>query len=144
MMVSSPIFWTFGERLRVERARLGLSSAALAQVVGVSRNTQINYEAGNSVPDLSYLVAATGAGVDFVFVLTGLTNAQRTAEVINWQMLEDLLVRVDEWASHQDPPPSPTERIGLIKMFYTQFCDSGNISALAVSSTFNFYGARRA
>jgi hypothetical protein len=59
-------------------------------------------------------------------------------------MIEDLLVRVDEWASHQDPLPSPAERVGLIKMFYTQFCDSGDISALAMSSTFDFYGARRA
>jgi transcriptional regulator with XRE-family HTH domain len=143
-MADSPISWTFGERLRLERARLGLSCAALAQAAGVSRNTQINYEAGSSVPDLAYLVAAGGAGLDFVFVLTGVTEAQRTAGVINWQLLEDLLVRVDEWAGYQATPPSAAERMGLIKMFYTQFCDTGDISALAMSSTFDFYGARRA
>nr|WP_255698560.1 S24 family peptidase [Halomonas desiderata] len=62
---------TIGERLKAERERLGLSQTALAQVGGVGKTTQINYEKGARSPDAAYLSALDGAGVDVQFVLTG-------------------------------------------------------------------------
>ena len=60
-----------GERIRAERERLRLNQTAFADLAGVSKNTQINYEKGNRSPDTDYLTALDGAGVDTFYVLTG-------------------------------------------------------------------------
>jgi len=59
-----------GERLREERVRLGLSQDALAQLGGITRNTQGSYEKGERNPDSVYLTAVIKAGVDALYVLT--------------------------------------------------------------------------
>ncbi|WP_286976855.1 helix-turn-helix transcriptional regulator [Pseudomonas sp.] len=61
----------FGERLRVERERLGLKQEELGQFGGVNRNTQGKYEKGDRSPDASYLAAVYERGVDVLYVVTG-------------------------------------------------------------------------
>lgn len=58
-------------RLKEERDRLGLTQQELADRMGVSRKTQINYESGLREPDASYLSAFSALGGDVLFVLTG-------------------------------------------------------------------------
>lgn len=58
-------------RLKEERERLGLTQQELADRMGVSRKTQINYESGLREPDASYLSAFSALGGDVLFVLTG-------------------------------------------------------------------------
>jgi DNA-binding XRE family transcriptional regulator len=60
-----------GARLRSERRRLRLSQTALAEIGGVTKGTQINYEAGKRSPDTEYLVAIHGGGADILFIVTG-------------------------------------------------------------------------
>jgi len=60
-----------GERLREERARLGLNQGDFAAMAGVSKTTQFNYEKGERSPDADYLVAVAEAGVDVLYLLTG-------------------------------------------------------------------------
>lgn len=62
---------TLGSRIREERLRLGLSQAAFAKLLGVHRQTQINYEHGERKPDTDYLGALANAQVDVGYVLTG-------------------------------------------------------------------------
>lgn len=62
---------TFGERLKQERERLAMSQTALAEVGGVGKTTQINYEKDVRRPDSGYLAALAAAGVDTQFLLTG-------------------------------------------------------------------------
>lgn len=62
---------TIGSRLRDERARLRLSQTDLASAVGITKNTQLNYEKDERVPDAGYLVAVASLGVDVHFVLFG-------------------------------------------------------------------------
>lgn len=68
-------FWvqmdTIGERLKIERQRLGLSQEEFAAAGGVQRRAQIRYEAGERNPDAEYLAALPAMGVDVLFVLTG-------------------------------------------------------------------------
>ena len=68
-----------GERLREERVRLGLSQDALAQLGGITRNTQGSYEKGERNPDSVYLTAVVKAGVDALYVLTA-RHTQRAVE----------------------------------------------------------------
>ena len=62
---------TFGERLREERERLGLSQTAFAEAGGVQKRAQINYEKADRLPDAAYLAAIAAIGVDVLYVITG-------------------------------------------------------------------------
>lgn len=66
---------TLGKRLREERERLNLVQGAFGHLVGVKKNAQINYEADRRSPTGDYLVAAAAAGVDVLYVLTGVRAA---------------------------------------------------------------------
>lgn len=62
---------TVGERLREERDRLDLSQTAFAELGGVQKRAQINYEKDERHPDAGYLAAIAAANVDVLYVLTG-------------------------------------------------------------------------
>lgn len=61
----------FGKRLKEERERLGLSQARFAEICGVGRTAQFNYERGERHPASVYLDAAEKLGVDVHYVFTG-------------------------------------------------------------------------
>jgi transcriptional regulator with XRE-family HTH domain len=61
--------FALGKRLQEERQRLGISQTSLGVVGGVSKRTQINYEAGEKAPDTNYLLAISNAGVDLLYIL---------------------------------------------------------------------------
>lgn len=58
-------------RLLEERQRLALNQSEMAEQGGVSKNTQINYEAGRSAPDARYLAALAERGLDVLYVVSG-------------------------------------------------------------------------
>ncbi|MCP5254039.1 MAG: helix-turn-helix transcriptional regulator [Zoogloeaceae bacterium] len=60
----------FGKRLKEERERLGLSQARFAELCGVGRTAQFNYERGERHPASVYLDAAEKLGVDIHYVFT--------------------------------------------------------------------------
>lgn len=64
-----------GERLRAERTRLGFTQAAFAGLAGASARSQIGWEQGKFVPDLSAFVAWGAAGADITYILTGVQLA---------------------------------------------------------------------
>lgn len=70
-----------GERLREERERFGWNQEDLGQLGGVNRNTQGKYEKGERNPDSAYLSAVAAAGVDVLYVLTGVRIPPSTDSV---------------------------------------------------------------
>ncbi|WP_154662585.1 helix-turn-helix domain-containing protein [Solimonas flava] len=60
-----------GERLREERTRLGLSQPAFGEIAGAAKRTVIDWEKGVSSPTVMQLSALMAAGVDALYVLTG-------------------------------------------------------------------------
>lgn len=62
---------TIFERLREERERMGLSQSAFAEVGGVQKRAQINYEQGERQPDSCYLAAVAKIGADVQYIVTG-------------------------------------------------------------------------
>ena len=60
-----------GECLREERNRLGLKQEEMAQIGGVTRNTQGSYERDERRPDTGYLKALHAVGLDVLYVVTG-------------------------------------------------------------------------
>lgn len=69
-----------GMRLAVERQRLGLNQAEFGEACGVSKTSQVNYEAGRRSPDSQYLAQAVRAGVDVMFVITGVKQVTDNAQ----------------------------------------------------------------
>lgn len=62
---------TIAARLQEERNRLGMNQTEFAQLGGVGKTTQINYEKGERFPDAAFLAAVSSAGVDVLYVVTG-------------------------------------------------------------------------
>lgn len=65
---------TFEERLAALRKEKGISQAVLGEVLGVSRWSVLNYEAGKNRPDYDGLIALAdffGVSLDY---LTGRTD----------------------------------------------------------------------
>lgn len=69
------------DRLKQERKRLGFSQTLFGNTAGVSKNTQINYENGGSLPSSDYLIRIAVLGADIQYILTGIrsVNSDRAA-----------------------------------------------------------------
>lgn len=67
----------FGERLREERERLGLSQGEFASKAGVHRNTQVRYETGRTQPLPGYLDTIKNMGVNTNYLFTGGKDEKR-------------------------------------------------------------------
>ncbi|QXH67787.1 helix-turn-helix domain-containing protein [Pseudomonas asgharzadehiana] len=83
-----------GECLREERGRLGLKQEEMAQIGGVTRNTQGSYERDERRPDTGYLKALHAVGLDVLYVITGV----RTPEPVG-DLTEDEEVLVKRYRS---------------------------------------------
>ncbi|GAC1413236.1 MAG: helix-turn-helix transcriptional regulator [Burkholderiaceae bacterium] len=71
---------TFGERLKAERTRLGLTQEALGAVGGVKKLAQISYEQDKRFPDAGYLISVNAIGVDVHYVLFAKPSAADLAD----------------------------------------------------------------
>lgn len=71
---------TSGGRLGEERERVGLTVQDFALRCGVTKQTQIKYEANQNSPDIRYLEGCDGCGVDVMYVLTGTRSTEAMSE----------------------------------------------------------------
>jgi len=69
-----------GGRLAYERERLKLTIVDFALQCGVTKQTQIKYEAGDNFPDSRYLERAAGIGADVYFILFGRRDLQAVSD----------------------------------------------------------------
>lgn len=67
--------------MREERERLGLSQSGFAEMGGVRRHSQINYEGDKFSPTADYLTAIAKMGVDVTYLLTGVRSASNNTEI---------------------------------------------------------------
>lgn len=95
-----------GERLREERARLGLNQGDFAAVANVSKTTQFNYEKGERSPDAAYLEAVAAAGVDVLYVLTG-----RRAGLSETGLAEDESTLLNQYRAMPDSDRATVRRM---------------------------------
>lgn len=61
----------FSQRLREARLDMRLDQLAFADLGGVKKNSQVNYEAGRTPPTVEYLYRLADHGVDIGYILTG-------------------------------------------------------------------------
>ena len=84
----------FGQRLKEERRRLKLSQEALAEIGGVKRLAQLQYESETSTPTVRYLSAIGAAGVDLAYLLLGM---KLQSGAISPEKQEQIENRAFEW-----------------------------------------------
>ena len=122
-----------GQKLKMERHRLGLNQSALAEIGGVSKATQVAYEADSTRPDSNYLSRVSEAGVDVSWLLTG---RRATPGGVQWELIFDLLALIDEWMGERGKPTSWSERNDLLRTLYAQFSTDSRIDAEQLRATF--------
>lgn len=59
------------DRFKEERTRLGLSQAALAEKIGATKRSVINWEGGAASPSTDAVAEFAKAGADVLYILTG-------------------------------------------------------------------------
>ena len=62
---------SFAERLKEIRLKKNLTQEAFAEIAGVTKKSQINYEKGERSPDADYLMHLAEAGMDVKYLLSG-------------------------------------------------------------------------
>lgn len=77
-------------RLAEERKRLGYTQAELSKLIGVRRETQVNYESGKTMPNSDYFEKISAINADVTFIFTG----KRTRPLL---LPEDELVLLDNY-----------------------------------------------
>lgn len=87
----------WGDRLREERDKLGLSQAKLAEIGGVSRPSQVSYEKSGGNPPGDYWTALAAANFDVQYIFTGvrsenwpLSSDAQTAQITKTELLDTL------------------------------------------------------
>ena len=132
MIVKSKETRLFGKKLRSERLRLGLTQAALAKSGGVSKATQVAYEGDATRPDISYLSRIAEVGVDILWLVTD----RRAASDVDWDLMDEILELIEEWASERDKPTTRSERKDLLAALYAQFNHHGSVDPAAAATIF--------
>ena len=108
-------------RLRLERTRLKLSQAELADAGGVSTPSQIGYEQGTRTPVLDYLKGVVTVGVDPLFVLTGVPLRVASGEGLDWNLLAKIDEGIHAWCDENEIEIARGEWGELRKLLYLRF-----------------------
>lgn len=90
---------SFSSRLRVERARLGLTQEQFASLGGVKRASQHMYEQSERVPDIHYLQRLSEHQIDVVHLLLGqkVPSSDAGQLILSGGLLSDIYCVVDEF-----------------------------------------------
>lgn len=62
---------TIGDRLKAERERLGFTQPAFGALGGKSKQTVIQWEAGEQFPNAAFMATIAAVGADVQYILTG-------------------------------------------------------------------------
>ncbi|REF69739.1 MULTISPECIES: helix-turn-helix domain-containing protein [Paracoccus] len=112
---------SFSDRLREERLRLNMVQPQLAEIGGVGKQSQINYESGKRQPDASYLAAIAAAGADVLYILTGERRSGLPAPTANQlpprlrERLATAIEAIEEGlaATNRTAPPAVKAQLAL-------------------------------
>jgi len=93
---SPPVMPGFGDRLRQERQRLGLTQSEFALRAGVNRVSQVFYEKGKNWPQREYIESISSLGVDIIFLLHGQHLRTIVGAALDLDMLTEIFQTIDE------------------------------------------------
>jgi transcriptional regulator with XRE-family HTH domain len=85
---------TIGDRLKLERERLGYSQSDFSARAQTTKKSQIDYEKNVTSPRANYLEAIATLGADIQFIVTGTRASMHDSEVM--QSLLTKIALLDE------------------------------------------------
>lgn len=89
--IEDTLEYRIGKRIKAERQRLSLSQTEFAELGGLTKQAQVNYEAGRRMPDISYLLRIKEkTKIDLNFILTGKTGLEKSTLTDHEAALIDL------------------------------------------------------
>ena len=89
--IEDTLEFRIGKRIKAERQRLSLSQTEFAELGGLTKQAQVNYEAGRRMPDISYLLRIKEkTKIDLNFILTGKTGLEKSTLTDHEAALIDL------------------------------------------------------
>ena len=109
------------DSLRIERKRLGLTLQQMAELGGVSRSSQVGYEAAARVPDATYLKKIAAGGADIHFVLYGERQALSGSKPFDWELHDRVSKTIEDWLSERRLSISHEKRMLLLRLFLAHF-----------------------
>jgi len=125
----------FADRLRLERTRLRMTQAGMAELGGVSKASQISYESGASTPTVEYAAKLIEAGIDGQWLLVG-----RRTQIHDWELEAEIFELIEEWSATRNQPISTKKKFALLENLYRQFCADQRIDHQAVAKTLKLVG----
>lgn len=82
-----------GERIKIERQRMGLSQSEFSELARVSKASQVGYESGVNAPDAVYLTRMA-EHIDLLFVLTGVRASVHAGRQLDWNLITQVNVQI--------------------------------------------------
>jgi len=108
-------------RLKLERKRLGMTQQDMATAGGVSKSSQVGYEAGARVPDLNYLRRISAAGADVTLIVLDQYQSYEGLRPFDWGLHDQLLKTIDDWLDERDLEMPHDKRMSLLRLFMAHF-----------------------
>jgi len=121
----------FADRLRLERVRLRKTQAEMAEMGGISKASQISYEAGASMPTGEYFANLIESGIDVQWLLSG-----RRTPKHDWDFALEIFELIEEWSASRNRPLSTKKKFSLLENLYRQFSADQQIDPEVVARTF--------
>ena len=120
----------FGERLREERERHGVTQAEVAVWTSITRQTQSSYEKEPRYPDALYLKVLLEHGFDVTYLLTG-ERAPRYG-AISTELLKLVFIKLHEEVETCGLKLNFEKQAALFALVYQTACDTGVVDDLVV------------
>lgn len=111
---------TIGNRLKEERARLGITQEKMALAGGVQKRAQARYESGERCPDGHYLARVAELGADVNYILTGMRINQAKQGNNGWGNFDEEDVRMLNMIKRL-PEPQKKKEVADIEAFLQSF-----------------------
>ena len=120
----------FGNRLSLERRRLGLSQAAIATYLGISRSALAMIETDRAPLDLVRLTGlAEKVGLDPIYILTGEPSRVAASKLLDWDLVLAIQTGIHTWCAEHKIILSADKQTLVLKILYERFSKAdGDIS----------------
>lgn len=117
-----------GQRLALERKRLGWSQDRLATELGVSRSVVAFMENGRTPIYLDRLMALDPLGFDIAHIIWGRRSQVMAGKLLDWALLKEIQQGIREWSDEHGRQLSLEKEHALLKLLYTHFIEQGSLN----------------
>jgi transcriptional regulator with XRE-family HTH domain len=126
---------TFGDRIRQERKRLGLTQQQFADGLDISRSAVTFYETDRTVPDANFFSSAIANGIDIGYILVGERSVELAGYMLDWKLLGLILAAIRLWCTDEKIAIPLAKELAIAQLLYTHFSKRGLIDQDVVDQT---------